>query len=148
MPLTMRTIRVAIAGMAVATLLTSCVDPTRQRAGSTSATVSPDPFDGVLRCPAGEEDGAGGWDYGANPRGTIDDPIAWTRENAVGLVAGVELSFVEEIHGSTDVLENVVLAKNEDGLVIAFIEFGRDESGRYFPNYFESCASSGIEEFS
>jgi hypothetical protein len=148
MPPLIRTIRFAVAGVALATLIASCGDPTRQRAGSTSVTVSPDPFDGVLRCPAGEEAGAGGWDYGANPRGTVDDPIAWTRENAVGLIAGVELSFVEEIHGSTDELENVVLAKNEDGLVIAFVEFGRDDNGRYLPNYFESCASSGIEEFS
>jgi hypothetical protein len=105
------------------------------------------PFDGAVRCPAGEEDGAAFWDYGANPRGTIDDPIAWTRENAVGLITAVELSFVEEIRGSTDVLENVVLARNEDGLVIAFVEFGRDDNGRYFPNSSESCASSGIEEF-
>ena len=65
----------------------------------------------------------------------------------MGLIAGVELSFVDEIRGSTDILENVVLAANEGGLVIAFVEFGRDDDGRYLPNYFESCASSGIEEF-
>ena len=107
----------------------------------------PEAFDGELRCPAGEEDGAVGWDYGANPKGRIEDPVRWFQNNAVGLDPELMLSFVEEFRGSADTLDNVVLAKNEDGLVVAFLEFGRDDEGRYFPNQAVVCASAGIQEF-
>ena len=107
----------------------------------------PEAFDGELRCPAGEEDGAVTWDYGANPKGRIHDPVRWFRKNAVGLDQRLTLSFVEEFRGSADTLDNVVMAKNEDGLVVAFLEFGRDDEGRYFPNEAVVCASAGIQEF-
>jgi hypothetical protein len=55
------------------------------------------------------------------------------------------LSFLEGFRGRTDVLEHVVLAKNEAGSVVAFLEFGRDDEGRYFPNDAEACTSSGIQ---
>ena len=87
----------------------------------------PEAFDGELRCPAGEEDGAVMWDYGANPKGRIQDPVRWFRKNAVGLDPRLMLSFVEEFRGSADTLDHVVMAKNEDGLVVAFLEFGRDD---------------------
>ena len=57
------------------------------------------------------------------------------------------LSFVEEFRGSADTLDNVVMAKNEDGLVVAFLEFGRDDEGPDFPNQAVVCASAGIQEF-
>ena len=107
----------------------------------------PEAFDGELRCPAGEEDGAVMWDHGANPKGRIQDPVRWFRKNAVGLDPRLMLSFVEEFRGSADTLDNVVMAKNEDGLVVAFLEFGRDDEGRYFPNQAVVCASAGIQEF-
>jgi len=120
---------------------TACGSPIRSANNGT-----PSPFDGELRCPAGEKDGWVGWDYGI-PRGTIEDPIDWVRQNAVGLDPALELSFVEEIRGPSDVFPNAVLATNKDGVVLAFVEFGQDENGRYFPNQALLCASTGIEEF-
>jgi hypothetical protein len=99
-----------------------------------------------VQCEPGDEAGATHWDYGI-PRGTIDDPIAWVREKAVGLDPTLELSFVDEFRSSTDLLPNLVMATDDDGLVVAFVEFGRDDAGRYFPNHSESCTSSGIREF-
>lgn len=107
----------------------------------------PEAFDGELRCQAGEEDGAVTWDYGANPKGRIQDPVRWFREHALGLDPELILSLVEEFRGSADTLDDVVLAKNQDGLVVAFIEFGRDDKGRYFPNSAVACTSSGLQEF-
>ena len=128
-------------------LFGSCGYPSPPRSAGESKTVNdPAPFDGQVREP-GEADGAIHWDYGANPRGTIDDPIEWVRDNAVGLDPTLELSFVDEFRSSTDIFPNLVMAKHDDGLVVAFVEFGRDGSGRYFPNQSEMCASAGIQEF-
>jgi hypothetical protein len=113
-----RSIGIVFAGLAFAILIASCGEPTRSRGGATSASPSPGPFDAAVQCRPGEEDGAQYWEYGANPRGTIDD-----------------------------LLENVVLAKDDSGSVVAFVEFGKDDDGRYLPNYAETCASTGIEEF-
>ena len=144
MPPPIRTFRFAVA---FAMLIASCGDSPRSRVKDTSVTPSPDPFEGTVQCQPDEEDGAQYWDYGANPRGTIDDPVTWVREKTIGLDPYLTLSFVEEFRASTDVLENVVLAKDEPGSVVAFVEFGEDDAGRYFPNYAEACASTGIEEF-
>lgn len=134
--------------LAAVLAVVACADAPQPRSGEPSSPVSEPPaFDGELRCPAGEEHGAAGWDYGANPKGTIEDPVGWFRNNAVGLDTGLKLSFVEEVRGRSDTLHNVVLAENEDGLVVAFIEFGRDDEGRYLPNYAEACASAGIQDF-
>ncbi len=73
--------------------------------------------------------------------------MRWVQNNAVGLDPDLTLSFVEEFRGRADTLDNVVLVKNNDGLVVAFIEFGRDDAGRYFPNAADVCASAGIEDF-
>jgi len=127
--------------------LGSCADPLRTT-GSPARTPLPlAMFQGRVQCAEGEEDGAAGWDYGANPRGTIEDPVAWVRESAVGLDPALELTFDEQVRGDVDSLHNVVLATNRQGSVVAFVEFGRDDEGRYFPNYAEMCASAGIEEF-
>ena len=126
--------------------VTACAqpDPPRRATSSVSDTV---PFEGTVRCqPPAEEDGAAYWDYGANPRGTIDDPVAWVREESVGLDPALALSFVEEFRGEEDRLDNVVLAKDEHGSVVAFVEFGRDDEGRYYPLYAEACARAGIED--
>jgi hypothetical protein len=119
---------------------TSCGTPVRSPNNGT-----PSPFDGELRCRAGE-DGWVGWDYG-DPRGTIEDPIAWVSENAVDLDPDLVLSFVDEIRGPSDVFLNAVLATDKNGVVRAFVEFGQDEDGRYFPDQAFVCASSGIQEF-
>jgi hypothetical protein len=123
----------------------SGADPSRVASGTPSVGAS---FEGTVQCQPGEEDGAAFWEYGANPRGTIADPTTWTRRNAVGLDPSLSLSFEEEAGGNVELREDVVLARNEDGAVVAFVEFGRDAEGRYFPNYAEMCASAGIEEFS
>lgn len=133
-------------GVILLVMLLGCGDPGATPAVDGSES-RPPPFEGAVQCDPGEEDGAAGWDYGANPRGTIDDPVVWMRDNAVGLDAALTLSFVEEVRGETDILENVVLAATEEGAVVAFVEFGRDERGRYFPNRSEMCASAGIEDF-
>jgi hypothetical protein len=135
-----RAIRATSAGLALAMSIASCGEPTRPREGDTSVTPSPDPFDAAVQCRQGEEDGAQYWEYGADPRGTIDDPVTWVREETIGLDPTLTLSFLEEFRGHTDVLENVVLAKDELGSVVAFVEFGNDDQGRYFPNYAEACA--------
>jgi hypothetical protein len=146
-----------VAGLAVvATIALWAVASCAERSPVSRADPPPDgsatpsvvaPFDGAVQCQPGEEDGAAFWEYGADPQGRIDDPVAWVRENAVGLDPRLTLSFLEEFRGSTDVFPNLVLAKDDEGLVIAFVEFGRDEEGRYFPNYAVMCASAGIEEF-
>jgi hypothetical protein len=138
-------IRPSVVLVAVMALIASCGEPTRSHAGDTSVTPTPDPFEGAVQCQPGEEDGAQFWEYGANPRGTIDDPVTWVREETIGLDPALTLSFVEEFRGRTDVLESVVLAKDEHGSVVAFVEFGRDDGG--LPDYAETCASTGIEEF-
>jgi hypothetical protein len=69
------------------------------------------------------------------------------RRNALGLDPALDLSFEEEIPGSPDALEDVVVVQAPDGMVVGFVEFGRDELGRYFPNRAVLCASTGIEDF-
>jgi len=141
--------RIASLALVVATgFAGSCADPSPPRppGNESPAPSSPAPFDGRVQCEPGEESGAIHWDYGI-PRGTIDDPVAWVRHHAVGFDPTLELSFVDEFRSSTDTLPNLVTAKNSDGLVVAFVEFGRDDAGRYFPNYGEMCASAGIQEF-
>jgi hypothetical protein len=125
----------------------ACSDPPKEPSPVRRSSPESEAFDGEIRCPAGEQDGAVGWDYGANPKGTIEDPVRWVRNDAVGLDPELTLSFVEEFRGRADTLNNVVLAKNRDGLVIAFIEFGRDDEGRYVPNDAVACASAGIQDF-
>jgi hypothetical protein len=125
----------------------ACGQPDPPSPGSPSSVDDNASFEGAVRCQPGEEDGAANWDYGPNPRGTIDDPVAWVREETIGLDPTLSLSFTEEFRGETDSLDNVVLAKDEHGSVVAFVEFGRDEEGRYYPLYAETCASTGIEEF-
>lgn len=107
----------------------------------------PEAFDGELRCQAGEEDGAVTWDYGANPKGRIQDPVRSFREHALGLDPELILSFVEEFRGSADTLDDVVLAKNQDGLVVAFIEFGRDDKDATSRTARLRGTSSGLQEF-
>jgi hypothetical protein len=139
-----------VAGLFLALVLVAlptCSDRPTDVPPATSTAQQPQAFGGKLQCPAGEDDGAVTWDYGANPKGTIEDPIRWFRDNAVGLDPTLMLSFVEEFRGSTDFLDNLLIAKNEDGLVVAFLEFGRDADGRYFPNEALVCASAGIQEF-
>lgn len=139
----------AVGGLLLFSIVTAaaCSEQPKDPTPISGSAPEPEVFNGELRCPAGEEDGWAGWDYGANPRGTISDPVRWFQENAVGLNPGLALSFVEEFRGSVDTLDNVVFAKNDDGLVVAFIEFGRDDEGRYFPSDARMCASAGIEEF-
>jgi hypothetical protein len=122
----------------------ACGQPDPDPPSSVSDAVS---FEGAVQCQLGEEDGAANWDYGANPRGTIDDPVAWVREETIGLDPTLSLSFIEEFRGQTDSLDNVVLATDEHDSVVAFVEFGLDDEGRYYPLYAETCASAGIEEF-
>jgi hypothetical protein len=147
MPPLRRTIRFAVASVAFTTLIASCGDPTQPRALGASAKPSPEPFGGTVQCRPGEDDGAAFWDYGANPRGTIDDPVAWVREETIGLDPTLSLSFMEEFRGEADSLDDVILAKDEHGSVVAFVEFGRDDEARYYPVYAEGCASAGIEDF-
>jgi hypothetical protein len=45
------------------------------------------------------------------------------RENAVGMDPSLTLSFVEKVGD----LEDLVVVMNEEGLTLAFVEFGRDE---------------------
>jgi hypothetical protein len=100
-------------------------------------------FAGVLTCPDGEDAGGAGWDYGADPEGFVDDPVAWVRDNARGLEIDLTLSFLE----SAGDREEVVIATRQDGVVLAFVDFGQDPAGAYFPNEAEACPSSGIEDF-
>jgi hypothetical protein len=142
--------RVLVAGGVLAVLVTTppaCSDQPTDPSRISDSSHEPEPFDGEIRCPAGEQVGAVAWDYGANPKGRIEDPVRWVRNNAVGLDPELALSFVEKFRGHADTLDNVVFVKNDDGLVVAFIEFGRDDEGRYFPNAAEVCASAGIEDF-
>jgi hypothetical protein len=125
----------------------ACAQPDPPPPGSPSSVSDNVSFEGAVECQPGEEDGAAFWDYGANPRGTIHDPVAWVGEETTGLDPTLSLSFMEEFQGETDSLGNVVLAKDEHGSVVAFVEFGRDDEGRYYPLYAETCASTGIEEF-
>jgi hypothetical protein len=111
--------------------------------GTGSPTSGPLTFAGELRCPAGEKAGGAIWDYGSDVRGTIVDPTTWVRESATGLDPALKLSFVKEA-GDRD---NVVLATSADGSVLAFVDFGVDKAGEYFPNDAEACPSSGIEDF-
>jgi hypothetical protein len=139
----------AISG-ALAILITTppaCSDPPNDPSSISRSSHEPEAFDGEIRCPAGEQDGAVGWDYGANPKGRIEDPVRWFQDHAVGLDPELTLSFVEQFRGRADTLDNVVMAKNGDGLVVAFLEFGRDDEGRYFPNDAVVCASAGIQDF-
>jgi len=123
---------------------TGCADPGAPPTGRRSASVDDSPvFDGELGCLPGEEDGAAFWDYGANPKGTIEEPVRWVRTSFVGLDPSLTLTFFEEAGG----LDDVVVATNDQGRVIAFVEFGRDDEGRYFPNEAAACASAGIEDF-
>jgi hypothetical protein len=142
-----RAIVVRLLAILVITLPTCSDQPKDDTSPVIRSSHQPEAFDGELRCPAGDEDGAVMWDYGANPKGMIQDPVRWFRQNAVGLDPKLMLSFLEEFRGSADTLDNVVMAKNEDGLVVAFLEFGRDDEGRYFPNQAVVCASAGIQEF-
>jgi hypothetical protein len=142
-----RAIVVRLLAILVITLPTCSDQPKDDPSRVITSSHQPEAFDGELRCPAGDEDGAVMWDYGANPKGRIQDPVRWFRQNAVGLDPKLMLSFLEEFRGSADTLDNVVMAKNEDGLVVAFLEFGRDDEGRYFPNQAVVCASAGIQEF-
>jgi hypothetical protein len=127
--------RASVAGVVLALLLLAlptCADQPTDVPPPANASQQPTTFDGQLQCSAGEEDGAVEWDYGANPKGTIEDPVRWFRDNALGLDPKLMLSFVEEFRGSPDTLDNVVMARSEDGRVVAFLEFGRDVNGRYF----------------
>ena len=121
----------------------ACAGQPRDPSRISESSHAPEAFDGVLRCPAGEEHGEAFWDYGANPRGTIIDPGRWMRKNAVGLDPALALSFVEKVGD----LEDVVVVMNNDGLTLAFVEFGRDQRDRFFPNHAESCSSTGIDDF-
>ncbi len=100
-------------------------------------------FSGTLTCPAGEDVGSATWDYGANPRGQSTDAVAWVRQHARGLGVNLTLTFLT----TAGELENVVVATREDGTALAFVTFGKDGEGRYFPTDAEACPSSGIEDF-
>jgi hypothetical protein len=97
----------------------------------------------AVRCATGDEHGAGVWDYGANPRGTIKDPVRWISSKAVGLRPELVLSFVVRVGDRKD----VVVISEEAGRILGFVDFGRDDNGRYFPVTMESCASSGLDDF-
>ena len=100
-------------------------------------------FSGTLTCPAGEDAGSATWDYSANPRGETTDPVAWVRGHARGLGASLTLTFLP----TAGELEDVVVATRDDGVALAFVTFGEDDEGRYFPNEAEACPSAGIEDF-
>jgi hypothetical protein len=84
-----------------------------------------------------------GWDYGADENGFVDDPAAWVRDNGRGLDKDLTLSFLPTAGDR----EDVVIATREDGVVIAFVDFGREPPGAYFPIEAEACPSSGLEDF-
>jgi hypothetical protein len=128
--------------MAILLALGSCTDTPPRVADHPSPSHEVAPFDGELRCGPGDEHGEGWWEYGV-PRGTIVDPVRWVRTHAVGLHPQLELSFADRV-GS---LEDIVVVMTPEGATIGFVEFGRDDDGRYFPNHSESCASSGIDDF-
>jgi hypothetical protein len=54
------------------------------------------------------------------------------------------LSFVDRAGDRDD----VVVATRDDGVALAFVDFGVDETGRYYPGEAGACPSSGIEYFS
>jgi hypothetical protein len=117
--------------------------------GSTPANEQADPpaspagFSGELDCPAGEEVGDAFWDYSPNPRGQTTDAVAWVRRHADGLDGSLDLTFLP----TAGDLEDVVVATGEDGTALAFVAFGKDEGGRYYPTEAKACPSSGIEDF-
>jgi hypothetical protein len=121
----------------------ACAGQPKDPSRISESSQAPEAFDGELRCPIGDEHGEAFWDYGANPRGTIVDPVRWMRKNAVGLDPSLTLSFVEKVGD----LEDVVVVMNRGGLALAFVEFGREGNNRFFPNHAESCSSTGIDDF-
>ena len=60
----------------------------------------------------------------------------------VGLSAEDEVVLGNDPEGN----ETIVVVVR-DGAVLAWVEFGRDPRGRYYPNYVEVCASAGIQDF-
>ena len=138
-----RTFR-ALLGVVALLIHVSCVDERPLQVGASPSTPTViSPFDGELRCATGDELGAGVWDYGANPRGTIEDPVHWVSSKSVGLRPELTLSFVERVGDR----EDVVVISEEDGRTLGFVDFARDEDGLYFPVTTESCASSGLHDF-
>jgi len=134
----------AIGGVVALLIGASCVDQRPPAAGaSPSIPTVISPFDGELRCATGDEHGAGVWDYAANPRGTIEDPVHWVSSKSVGLRPELALSLVERVGDR----EDVVVISEEDGRTLGFVDFARDDDGRYFPVTTESCASSGLDDF-
>lgn len=100
-------------------------------------------FDGVLTCPDGGDVGGVGWDYGADPKGFVDDPAAWVRDNGRGLDEGLTLTLL----ATAGDREDVVIATRDDGAVLLFVDFGQDAAGAFFPVEGEACPSSGLEDF-
>ena len=135
--------RTALVALVTPLLLLGCNESTPSNEPSDPHSASPTAFSGTLTCPAGEEVRAATWDYGPNPRGQTTDAVAWVREHAEGLDERLDLTFLMTAGG----LENVVVARQEDGTPLAFVAFGMDAEGRYFPNVSESCPSSGIDDF-
>jgi hypothetical protein len=100
-------------------------------------------FSGVLECPGGERPGGATWDYGANTKGTIQDPVGWVHDNATGLDPDLVLSFLKNAGD----LDNIVIATRLDGVVLAWVRFGLDDTGKYSPQTAEACNESGIQDF-
>jgi hypothetical protein len=134
---------VAFVALLMPPLLLGCTEAaTTNRTADPPSSDAPG-FTGSLICPAGEDVGEAFWDYGANPRGETTDVVAWVRTHSRGLDAGLNLTFLP----TAGDLRNVVIATGEDGVVLAFVVFGKDARGRFFPNGAEVCPSSGIEDF-
>jgi hypothetical protein len=138
-----RAVRSMLAPALAVIVLSSCRDavPPIDAAGNPSSQ-SPS-FGGELVCPDGEEAGGAGWDYGPDPRGITRDAVGWVRTHATGIDETLTLALLTKA-GDRD---NVVVASRPDGTVLAFVDFGVDDRGRYFPGEAEACRSSGIEDF-
>jgi hypothetical protein len=122
----------------------SCAGEGGVAAPSTVRTTPPTPHvSSNLSCPDGEEPREAGWDYGADPRGFVTDPVAWVRKHARGLDPGLDVSLID---ASAD-LEDVVVATTPDGTVLAYVDFNKDDTGRYLPVVAKACRASKIEDF-